>query len=383
MAIIRRNISTVYGLASRLSNLDDELLKRGKFLGRLTLTEITDVITNASGFVPGSYWVSAETGEITLSEGVVLAVHENDTIIVQNSELLNPSDVVVISASLREKVNTIGGVDTLTTDDKETVVGAVNELKTGLDAVTASSVDADHVAQQISEAKLALGTNFTVADITERDALSDLENDDRVYVRDNGDGKWATYKPVTIDETTGQVTDWLLLMSQDIVENALTAEGIKTAYESNADTNAFDDAAKAKSDFLTVTAAIDLDKAVTQGKLVQDMGALPVGQEAQVVPSAEAIKSFVGDRISTSSAMPFSEKVTVSGDTITLTHTPRGGVAGIMNFSTVRWVDANGVSWDAPVLGTADPKVFEVVADAALEWDTNEVQIQYLYQPGA
>lgn len=393
MAIIRRNISTVYGLAARLDGIDSEVLKRGKFLGRLTTVEATDTFANASGFVPGSVFVASDAGAITLvpavpaSEGVdpvdavELSVHENDTVIITGSEVTTANDVVVISESLREKVSKIGDTTTLTTEAKDTLTAAVNELKTGLDTVTDIAVDADYVDGKIAAAKIALGTNFTVANMTERDALTDLETDDRVYVRDTGEGKWATYKPVTFDETTGAVTDWLLLMSQDIVENALNAEGVKAAYESNADTNAFDDAAKAKSDLISVTGAVDLDDVVTVASLVQDITAMEAGTKADSVASIEAMTAWVNQRINTSSATPFTEKVTVSGDNITLTHTPRGGVSGIMNFSTVRWVDANGVSWDAPVIATADPKVFEVVADADLEWDTNEVQIQYLYQP--
>lgn len=45
------------------------------------------------------------------------------------------------------------------------------------------------VQGEINTAALALGTNYSVADITERDALLDLTVGDIVFVADNGDGK--------------------------------------------------------------------------------------------------------------------------------------------------------------------------------------------------
>lgn len=379
MAIVRRNISTVYGLAARLDNLDSELLKRGRYLGNLTVQEATDVIAAASGYVPGSKWVSADAGDVTLAEGVTLTLGKDDVVVILGTEITTASDVVVLNASLRADVEKMGDLSQLTTEEKETLVGAINEVKGSVEAVNASSVTEEQVNGWIEDAKIALGSNFTVNDILERDALEDLDSNDRVYVRDTGEGKWATYKPTTFDPETGLATDWMMLMSQDIMSNAMTAGNIKDAYESNDDTNVFNDEAKRKSDQISVTREIDLDQTVQRDELEQTVEGVADGDRK--VASVDAMKTFVNGRISASSAMPFTEQLSVVGDQITLTHTPRGGVAGIMNFSTIRWVDANGVSWDAPVAATADPKVFEILADEDEQWSGNTVMVQYLYQP--
>ena len=182
----------------------------------------------------------------------------------------------------------------------------------------------------VDDAKLALGTNYTVDTIAERDALANLDLDDRVHVRDSGTGEWATYKPTAIDPETGLVTDWMMLMSQSIMQNAMSAAAIKQAYESNPDTNAFTDAEKAKLEGLS------------------------------------------------QASTPVTENLVIAGSDITLTTAPQGGIAGILNFGTVRYLDSNGATWDATVVATADPAVFTVETDVAGEWDTQTVQIQYV-----
>lgn len=98
-----------------------------------------------------------------------------------------------------------------------------------------------HADSEIIAASLALGTNYSVADIEERDNLENLVVGDIVFVEDNGDEKWAQYK-VTVSDPLS----FLKIMDQDILINALDAEGIKSAYESNTNTNAFTDAEKSK-----------------------------------------------------------------------------------------------------------------------------------------
>lgn len=316
---------------------------------------------------------------------------------------LNESLSTLTSGLATEETNrkaADGDLSTLTTTEKGSLVGALNELVTGLNTVTSSALDKSQnladvddaaaartnldvmssaeINDAINLAQLALGTNYTVATIVERDALTDLDLQDNVFVADDGDGKWAQYKPAAIDAETGAVTDWTKVYDQDSLENSITAEGIKTAYESNPDTNAFTDADKAKSDFITVTKAVNLDQVVTTDALVTDIDANPA---AAMAPSAEAVKNYTEAAVSQGGGIPVMESLVVSGDEITLTNTPRGAINGIMNFGTVRYVDENGVAWDAPVLPTADPKIFSISADSEGQWAGNTVQIQYIYSP--
>jgi hypothetical protein len=71
-----------------------------------------------------------------------------------------------------------GRLDTIEGDDQTT--GSI--AKALFDAK-------DYTDTEIDAAKLALGTNFSVADITERNALQDLTIGDIVFVADDGDNK--------------------------------------------------------------------------------------------------------------------------------------------------------------------------------------------------
>lgn len=116
------------------------------------------------------------------------------------------------------------------------------------DANTAGSVakaEADAKAYadaQIDAAKLALGTNYAVADIAARDALEGLTVGDLIFVTDDGDTKWAQYKVTAITDGDGSTSTFEKIMDEDVYLNAISASAIKTAYESNADTNALTDA---------------------------------------------------------------------------------------------------------------------------------------------
>ena len=106
---------------------------------------------------------------------------------------------------------------------------------------TTQIATAAFVQSEINSAALALGTNYSVADIAARDSLQNLVVGDVVFVANDGDSKWAQYKVTAI----GPVV-FLKIMDQDIFLNALSAADVKAAYESNADTNAFTDALKSK-----------------------------------------------------------------------------------------------------------------------------------------
>lgn len=244
---------------------------------------------------------------------------------------------------------------------------SVPTARTNLQVMSTTEVEA-----AITAAKLALGTNFTVADITARDLLTDLDPSDRVMVIDAGDSKWALYSPTTVDGD-GKPEGWILLNDQNALENAMSAASIKVAYESNADTNAFTDAEKAKVGFITVTEAIDLDDAVLTANLAQTIGA----GAANVVPSTAAVKAAIDAVVGVT---PVLENLVVAvGGLITLTNAPVGALNGVMNFGTVRYIDETGVAYDAPLVATAQPKEFTISTDTVNQWDTKTVAVQYLH----
>lgn len=220
------------------------------------------------------------------------------------------------------------------------------------------------ITAEINLAKLAVGTNYSVADITARDALTDLDLNDRVFVADDGDTKWAIYKPFAID--TGVVTSWTKLYDQDALNNAISAAAIKAAYESNDDTNAFTDAEKTR--LAAALVAADL------------AGDLEVAAPADKPVSAAAAKAYIDSKAIGGGLSITSETLVVSGtDTITLTNAPVGGVGGVLNFGTARYVDGGGIAYDAPLIATGDPAVFTVSTDSANQWNGFNVQVQYLH----
>lgn len=269
--------------------------------------------------------------------------------------------------SLVAAVNEVAGRDVdlsglLRIDQNLADLGDVAVARTNLEVMSATEV-----ADAIQTAKLAIGANHTVADITERDALADLGENDRVMVQDDGDGKWAIYTPSEVVD--GEALGWVKLMDQDSLENAISAPAIKAAYESNEDTNAFTDAEKAKLGEALVAGdiATELDEESTDAE---------VASAAAVVNYVQAQVGAIGPGI-----VALLETVVVTDGAITLTHAPAGGVNGIMNFGTVRYIDNEGVAFDAPVVATGDARVFNVSTDTAGQWDGNSVQVQYVYEP--
>ena len=306
-----------------------------------------------------------------------------------------------ITSEANARAAQVGELVNLETTDKTNIVAAINEVATASTSVSDSSLqiaanlsDLDDVVvartnlavysqaeidAAIADAKIALGTNFTVADIAARDALENLDIQDRVLVLDDGTGKWAQFKPLTFNETTGLGETWLKLADQDALANSITAPALKVAYESNEDTNAYTDADQLKVSYITVTEAIDLAEVMYKADLVQDLvGASGTATSASVT----AIKSFALGAASIGGPTAIMEDVVVAGENITLTHAPRNGVNGILNFGTVRLmedVEGTMLAYDAPVTATADDKVFKVETNTENQWDLKTVKVQYIY----
>jgi paraquat-inducible protein B len=100
---------------------------------------------------------------------------------------------------------------------------------------------------------------YSVADTTARNALIGLKVSDRVFVTNDGDSKWALYIVTAITTGTGSTSTFKKIADEDLFLNALTAEAVKAAYESNADTYVFNGTYKGKLDKITVTANVNLD----------------------------------------------------------------------------------------------------------------------------
>ena len=78
------------------------------------------------------------------------------------------------------------------------------------------------------------------------------------------------------------------------------------------------------------------------------------------------------------SSIPVLESVVVAGNNIMLTSAPQQGVNGILNFATVRYIDGNGLAYDAPVTAGSSDKEFIVSVDSSNQWDGFSVFVQYV-----
>ncbi len=158
------------------------------------------------------------------------------------------------------KIKQIEGLsaDLATRAQDAQVVKIVNNLsdvnatnaRTNLSLYSKSEVDA-----------LVVGAKnaYNVADNTAKNALTGLKVTDRVFINDDGDGKWALYIVTAVTTGTGSTSTFKKIADEDLFTNALTAAAVKASYESNADTYAFNGTHKGKLDKITITANVNLD----------------------------------------------------------------------------------------------------------------------------
>lgn len=125
-----------------------------------------------------------------------------------------------------------------------------SSARTNLDVYSQSQVDA-----LIAGAENA----HSVATLTARNALSGLKISDRVFISDDGDGKWALYIVTAVTDGLGSSSTFVKIADEDIFNNALSASAVKASYESNANTNVYTDAEKTKVGHISITQAVDLD----------------------------------------------------------------------------------------------------------------------------
>ncbi len=139
------------------------------------------------------------------------------------------------------------------------VVKRANNLSDVSSAQARTNIDV-YSKQEVLDLLTGVDNAHTVANIAARNALTGLKITDRVFVTDDGDGKWALYLVTAITNGSGSTSTFVKVADEDLFSNALTAEAIKIAYESNPNTNEFSDAEKSKLGHISVTQPVDLDQ---------------------------------------------------------------------------------------------------------------------------
>ena len=158
------------------------------------------------------------------------------------------------------KIKQISGLSTeLGQKANESQVLKISNNLSDVNAVQARTNLDIHSKSEVTALVAGVTSSRSVATIAARSALTGLKVTDKVFVVNDGDGKWAYYMVTAITNGNGSTSTFEKLADKDIFDNAMTAAAIKTAYESNADTNAFTNAEKTKLAYLTATSAVNLD----------------------------------------------------------------------------------------------------------------------------
>lgn len=142
---------------------------------------------------------------------------------------------------------------------------------------------------------------YSVADLAARSALAGLRATDRVFVSNDGDGKWALYIVSAITNGLGSTSTFRKIADEDIFANALTAEAVKTAYESNPNTYAFDGTQKGKLDNISIATSIDIDalQDTAQDAFDQANNAMGIAQDAMNAANGKANVFFESKEVFT------------------------------------------------------------------------------------
>ncbi len=130
----------------------------------------------------------------------------------------------------------------------------------GLSSASESRNNLDvHSRDEVNALITGAKNTRSVNNIAARDALTGLQVSDRIFVSNDGDGQWALYIVLTVTNGNGNTCEYEKISDADLFNQGMSAEAIKTAYESNANTNEFSDAEKTKLGRITVSEAVNLN----------------------------------------------------------------------------------------------------------------------------
>lgn len=215
-----------------LSGLDDKVDKTTEINGH-ALSANVDLDKTDIGLTDVDNVADADK-QVSGPQQTALDLKVNKTTTVNGHALSGNIDVTKSDLTLGNVDNTSDANKPVSTAQAAAIAQAVTDLKDGV----ASPGD---TLQKLYNLILGQSREVTAATIAARNALNITNLPTNVFVTDDGDGNWALYKATT----TGVGATFVKISDPDLLNAVMSNSQIKTAYESNADTNCFTNALKA------------------------------------------------------------------------------------------------------------------------------------------
>lgn len=337
MAILMRSKTTVSGLTTDLTNLTNSIAAEVTrattvegSLASLTTADKTDLVTA----------INSEVTRAGAAEGVLttnLAAEVTRATAAEAAEAARAAGVE-------------GALASLTTAVKTDLVSAINsEVARAGTAEAALGVRIDHVLSNTDPVALdslaEIVTAFQAADSSLNGAITSL----------------AASAGTGLTDEVARATAAEGVLTTNLAAEVTRATGVEGTLAS-----------------LTTAVKTDLVSAINSeaARAIAVEGAL-----ASLVTTDKTNLVAAVNEVRNAALVIKSENVTVASDKIVLAAAPKGGAAGILNFTTVRLIEA-GLAYDAPVtLDSTDAtgKTFIIAVDTSGQWDTKSVAVQYMH----
>ena len=163
------------------------------------------------------------------------------------SNLVKQKQIENLSTDLAAKANS---TDVLHKNSNLSDVSNTSSARTNLNV---------HSKEEVNALITGAKNTRSVNNLTERAALTGLQVSDRIFVNNDGDGSWALYIVLTVTNGNGNTCEYEKISDADLFNQGMSAEAIKTSYESNENTNEFSDAEKTKLGRITISEPLNLN----------------------------------------------------------------------------------------------------------------------------
>ena len=241
--------TTANDLTTAVNELDaeigDEILNTTAGTVKAAINEHGLELGTVSGLTTSAGDLAAAVNELDAEIGSASLTTSAQTLVGAINELdLSQGDVASVSINDGSSIDIAGMIQDLESVklDKSQNLADINDApsaRANLDVDSSSEVDT-----KITNANLALGTNFSTANVTAASIdfpVGTLSIGDNLFFVDDGDTKWAIYKVTSVTDGSFDTATTEKIMDEDVYLIAQSKESIKASYESNPDTNAFTD----------------------------------------------------------------------------------------------------------------------------------------------